>query len=375
MATLNQKINLLKGLINGEIIRTGPFPFHVVVDVTRRCNLRCIGCRFHSSLAQRPSAGDQNVIDMPFDLFDSLCGELKEMKTTALFLMGEGEPFLYDHILDAVYTAKRAGFRTTIITNGTLLDRDRIQSLMDLGLDGLQVTLWSGCGEGYEQQYPGTDPDNFKKVVDGLKLVHTLKSEQKKKFPLVTLHHPINRHNFQNIDAIVNLALEAGCNAISFSPFLSANVTLDSYLLSPGQEKSLFIYLRRLEKRIKSLPLAHNIGRVLLRYKSGRIPGHLSPCYIGWIHTRVKVDGTVIPCGFCDISMGNLRERSFRKIWNDSPYRDFRRQFLTRDELQFLNRCNCEFCCYTQDNLRIHRLFRWLSPFCFHHRNEVNSEV
>jgi len=33
------------------------------------------------------------------------------------------------------------------------------------------------------------------------------------------LHHPINRHNMQRIEAIADLATQAGCSGVSLSPF------------------------------------------------------------------------------------------------------------------------------------------------------------
>jgi MoaA/NifB/PqqE/SkfB family radical SAM enzyme len=193
MATLSQKIRLLKGLLTGEVAYTGPF--HVTMDVTRRCNLQCLGCRYHSPEVSRPSPGDQTVLDISYDLVEKLCKEFRTMNTRTLFLMGEGEPFLHPRIFDIISTARGNGFHVTLITNGTLLNRDRVRSLLDSKLDALQVSLWASSPEEYKQQYPGTDSDNFITVVSGLKLLTSLKAEKHSRFPSVILHHPINRYN------------------------------------------------------------------------------------------------------------------------------------------------------------------------------------
>ena len=364
MATFYQKTKLLKGLLTGEIAYTGPF--HVTVDITSRCNLHCVGCRFHSFEVRRPSPGDQSVPDISFDMLKDLCDEIRKMNSRTLFLMGEGEPFLHDRIFEIIAMAKRAGFHVMIITNGTLLNQEKIKSLLNSRLDVLQVSLWGSSPQEYEQQYAGSDPNNFEKVVDGLKLLKFLKAERKSKHPIVTLHNPINRHNVKKIDAMVDLALVTGCDAISFSPFLSTKGRLSSYSLSQDEERTLYLSLAKMKKRLRSLPLSHNIDRTLLRYRTGRKVGNKwrLPCYMGWAHVRVRVDGTVVPCGPCNIPMGNLKENNFHEIWNGSPYRIFRRQASTRESLATLGeQCDCEFCCYTEDNLQVHRLFRWLSPF------------
>ena len=365
MATLYQKTNLLRGLISREIAYTGPF--HVSVDVTRRCNLKCLGCRYHSTEVNRPSPTDHRVVDVSFDMLERLCQELRAMNTRTLFLMGEEEPFLHNRIYDIIAMAKRSGFHVTVITNGTLLNESRIKSIINSQLDTLQVSLWASSSREYERQYPGADINNFEKVVNGLKLVQSFKAGRKKNKPAVTLHHPINRNNFQKIDAMGDLALLTGCDTISFSPFLSTQGKLSSYSLSPDEEKSLFLTLAKIKNQMRSMHLNHNIGRTLLRYQVGMKKGmkYKLPCYIGWYHTRIKIDGTVLPCGQCNIPMGNLKINSFREIWNSLSFRTFRRQTMTCEGLASLDQqCDCEFCCYTEDNLHIYRLFKWISPLC-----------
>jgi hypothetical protein len=54
------------------------------------------------------------------------------------------------------------------------------------------------------------------------------------------------------------------------------------------------------------------------------------PCTVGWIYSRVMVDGSVIPC--CRGSkkpLGSLHEKPFRAIWSSAPYREFRQKALT----------------------------------------------
>ena len=68
-------------------------------------------------------------------------------------------------------------------------------------------------------------------------LMADLKAQQKSKFPLVDLHFPINRINFRDINAMADLAIETGCNRVSFAPMYSANEILDSYLPSRQSKK------------------------------------------------------------------------------------------------------------------------------------------
>ena len=363
MATLDEKINLLRGLLTGEVAKTGPF--YVDIDLTRRCNLQCLGCPYHSPHVNDTSLQNPAMMDISSDLFKRLCSELKTMNTHSLILQGAGEPLLHPDVFEMISAAKAAGFHVTLITNGTLLDRDIIQALIDARLDTLKVSLWASSTEQYQQNYPGTNPDNFREVVDGLKLLASLKAERNSILPMVQLHHPINRYNFQTIDTLVDLALRTGCTGLSFAPFRSFGVgALASFMLSAGEEQLVQLSLLQARRRLNSLSMSHNIDEVLMRYELGSAVWQKLPCYIAWIHARIRVDGTVQPCGSCNVAFGNLYENTLHQVWNGSAIRAFRRQTLTCKGLASISEpCGCHFCCYVGDNMRVHRFFRWLSPF------------
>lgn len=368
MTTLLEKIKLLRGLLTGERAFTGPF--HVTVDLTRRCNLQCFGCRYHSPQVDFPSSGDQAMRDIPFDVIKKLCVDLKAMGTSDLILTGEGEPLLYPHFFDVVSEIKETGFYLILITNGTLLNEDTIRALMDARLDALRVSLWASLSDQYQQFHTGTNPDNFRKVVEGLKLLRRLKAERKSAFPIVRIHYVINRHNFWSIEEIVDLARTTGCDALSFAPFKTWRGQLTAASLSPEEEKSLELSLLRVRKRLQALSIKHNINDVILRYRIGEAVWKKLPCYIAWFHARIKLDGVVLPCDPCDLPMGNLNENRFPEIWNGSAYRAFRRSTFTCEGLAIMSaHCDCCFCCHLVHNARTHRIFRWASPFARQFRN------
>ena len=368
MATLLQKIKLLKGLLSGEFAYTEPF--YVTVDLTSHCNLRCLGCPYHSPYVKTAPPDHSAIANIPIHLIERLCKELKPMDTPTLTLAGTGEPLLHPDILNLISAVKAAGFNTTLLTNGTLLERTLIQTFIDLKLDVIRISLWATSPKQYQQNSPGTDPDNFQRVIEGMKLVARLKAERKSKFPSVVLHFPINRNNFQDINSLVDLALATGCNGVSFTPMFNWGGTLTPYVLSPGEEKSVRQSLKLLRKRIHSLSLEHNIDKTLLRYRVGRTFWQKMPCYIPWLHAQIMVDGTVRHCCRCDLSFGNLQNNSFHEIWNGSAIRTFRLKAIRSNKLPFLREhCDCDFCCFVGDNARVHRFFKWFLPFLRHPRS------
>ena len=57
--------------------------------------------------------------------------------------------------------------------------------------------------------------------------------------PSVILHHPINRNNFENVNDMVDLAYQAGCNALTFSPLKCWWGSLGSVSLSQDGGKPI----------------------------------------------------------------------------------------------------------------------------------------
>jgi MoaA/NifB/PqqE/SkfB family radical SAM enzyme len=363
MATFIEKARLLQGYLRGDVAYAGPF--WVIAVITRRCNLRCVGCRFHSPLLDdQGQEAPREGKDMPLPLFERLCEELEMMGTRSITITGEGEPLLHPSFSEILSTAKTAGLQVTLVTNGTLLEGTVIEHLVKSGLDKLKVSLWAGTPEVYEKMYPGIDPSNFSRIVDSMKLLANLKTRKRSRVPHVVLHHPVNRTNVHTIDSMVDLARVTGCNALSFSPWRTFRGAFDSLSLTQEDEILLRTSLSRIDKRLNSLSIENNIKELEERYDIGSAGWRKLPCYMAWLHARVLTDGNVLACHRSDLSMGNLNEERLRDIWNNPAFRAFRKKASNLEGLESLSGdCDCSFCGYTMNNAEIHRYFRWISPF------------
>ncbi|MEK8019273.1 MAG: radical SAM protein [Candidatus Parabeggiatoa sp.] len=362
MATFLQKVQLLRGLLTGNAASTSPF--FVTLDVTSRCNLQCLGCPYHSESAKGlPTPRNPGMMDMTIDFVKHLCNELKTTKTRSIVIEGSGEPFLNPHIFDMISVIKAAGFQLTLLTNGTLLDRNGIQRLVDAKVDTIKVSLWASSIKEYRLNYPGVNPTkNFKKVLDGLQLFSDIKAEQKSHFPVVWIHNPITPHNFRSINAMVDLAIKMKCNGLSFYPMTNFfRETLNS-TFSVDEEQLIYDSIMDAKKRLDTHSMQHNVSNVLIHREIGEKVWEKFPCYITWIHARFRADGTATPCCRCNQVLGNLNLTSFQKFWNRSTIHAFRRQTATREGLIALN-SDCRFCPHFLDNARIHQVLKWLSPF------------
>jgi MoaA/NifB/PqqE/SkfB family radical SAM enzyme len=365
MREVLNKLKLLKGLLRGDFAYAGPS--YICVDATNRCNLHCLCCAYHSPLSDKAVTATQ---DIDPELFKRLCRDAKALGTNMIVIQGEGEPLLHPGIFDLIETAKAGGFITKMFTNGTLLDDLRIKAILDSGLDSLKLTLWASSPEQYEKNYPGSDKANFTKVKDGLKRLAESKSARKQKTPLIELRHPINRHNYQTLEQMVDFSQDYGCDKIVFSVTHATHgqEIFRSFMLTPEEEKIVCASLNRLKPKLKSLSIQHNLNEILTRYRLGEAVWEKTPCYIGWIHARIKTDGSALACNPCEnASMGNLYQNGFQDIWNNEQIRGFRSKAMTFQGCASLSQeCDCHFCCHAWNNYRIHRIVKWLLPFNLH---------
>jgi MoaA/NifB/PqqE/SkfB family radical SAM enzyme len=362
--TLGDKIALVRGIITGERARIGPF--HVTIDASSRCNLRCLGCRYQDPQINFPSPGEESQKDIPFELIQLLCAELKEMGTNAMILTGEGEPFLHPQLSEIIAAIKSNGYHLTLRTNGTLMTEENVHHLIDNEVDILKVSLWASDQVEYQKLYPGVRPETFEKTLDGFCLVDRIKRERKSPLPKLAIHHVVTRHNYRTVDRMIDLAHSKGVDAVYFAPFKAWQGTLTDEFVPEANGAELKRLLNIAREKAGDLGVEHNIQGALLRFEVGNNVWETFPCYIGWFHARVKLDGTVLPCDPYEKPMGNLKRNGIREIWEGPRYREFRRRGLTCASLAELGKySDCGFCCHLVNNARFHSAAKWLKPFIF----------
>jgi MoaA/NifB/PqqE/SkfB family radical SAM enzyme len=253
-----------------------------------------------------------------------LCHALPRLGTREMILTGEGEPLLHPQLPEIVSLFKEAGLYVHLFTNGTLLDETTARGLIDAGLDILRVSLWAASPQEYEKCYPGVDPSKLEKTLNGVRLVSSLKAERETSVPSIVLTGPLNKHNRQGIEDKIRLAHEIGADAVTFSPFRVWSDEFSSDALSGPEIDEACHDLAESRRLVESLGMSHNLEEAILRFQLKESFWGDIPCYIGWLHAHITVDGTVVPCGACPIPLGSLDDSDFEDIWNGPRYREFR---------------------------------------------------
>ena len=361
MATLKSKLALLRGLLSRDTAYTGPA--WVSLDVTRRCNTVCLGCFYHCIQPRDPSPGDPEVKDLPFELAERLSKEWVQLHTPEVILLGEGEPLLHPRYLDVIGVFKKTGLRVQSFTNGTLLDQEMAERLVDSGLDVLNVTLWAVNEAEHAYWHPGESLSYLDRRRRGLERLASAKSRKNQSSPRVNIQLPLNRNNFTNLEERVDLVLASGCEEITLGFFRDWGGQFEDRCLLPEDGESMRAGLQSARTRFEAAGIGHNVDEYLARIRWAADAWRSVPCYAGWYQSYVKVDGTVLACGHCSLVMGNLHDHPFAEIWNGPAYKEFRRQSANPEGLLSLkDRCDCANCCLWSHNVRVHRAFRWFAP-------------
>jgi len=350
---------VIKGIRDGEKAFAGPEL--VVVDLTNRCNLACIGCWNRSPLLSDEVHGaPQPNEDLPLGLARQLIKTLAQMGVKEINFSGGGEPLLYRGLLELVRAASGEGVCCTINTNFTLMDEKLLRRIVEAGTKKILVSVWAGNPEMYRKTHPGAARGAFEHVCR--MLVELVKLRGESVFPRVTLVNVISSRNVSDFENMVKLAIELGVESVWFTPVDTPLEGMNELLLTAEQLRGLRETALRCAEKYGQLTLGdgrvfrmHQIAGFIEKISSSRAAEGFYhwdvidtlPCYAGWVTARVRVTGDVCPCCKADrFPLGNLREKNFDTIWYSERYNQFRKKAISLSKKDcYFSRIGCPRIC------------------------------
>ncbi|MDO8602992.1 MAG: radical SAM protein [Candidatus Omnitrophota bacterium] len=329
--TLNEK-NVLK-------------PSFCCVAATDYCMLRCKMCnKWHEPAPKKEELPSLDEWKNFIAGFRELVDEGFEMD------FGGGEALSMPGILDLVKFAKLKGFRTTMASNGYLIDMDMAKRIADAGLDAVSLSLDSYNPEVHDK-------------MRGVKGVH---QQVMNAIDNLTKYSPQTRKGLcciimnENLDEILNLVDWANGNKkvdwiyfmVVVQPNYSGPLTdnwVDEYqYLWPKDKSKVLAVLDELIMRKKNGSKVSNRVEHLRAYKAYfNNPQKLvnkARCIVGGKAISVNAYGFVQLCLFKDF-IGNIRQNDIRELWRSQDANLIRKKV---DECK----TNCHLllnCCYIED--------------------------
>lgn len=362
VARLLERGALLRGLLSGDTAQTGPV--YVNVDITHRCNLRCVACRWHSPLLHSTLLDREAGLDFPYEVFEPACEALGRAGTHTMIFCGAGEPFLHPRILDFIACARSNGIEVVVYTNGTLFTEERVDAVLASGLDVCRVSVWSDLGEETGSRDRLGSQQKMDAALEGLERLARRKAQAGADRPTVEVTFPIGPWNMNRLDELVGLATRGLCDRLRFSVTVDfRKEELRGYCLTTEDTARIAARLQTMKSQLDASGVEHNIVEVLRRYSLGERAWERMPCYAGWCSAFLDSDGRVHACQRSRMALGSLRDHSFLEIWNGPAYGAFRRQSLHPGGLATMQDLyDCNYCPHAVNHDRVHRIYRFVLP-------------
>lgn len=288
-------------------------PISLSFEPTTSCNLRCPECPSGLRAFTRPTGM------LKKDFFKETMDELGKDLTYLIFYF-QGEPYLNPDFLDMVKYANRKKIYTATSTNAHYLTDEMAKKTIESGLDRLIISIDGTTQDVYQQYRVG---GNLEKVLEGARNIVKWKKEMKSKTPFVIFQFLVVKPNEHQIEDVKKLGKEIGIDEVAFK-------TAQIYDYENGSNLIPTIdYYSRYAKQ--------DDGKYTIKNKM------LNHCWKLWHSCVITWDGAVVPCCFdkdADHRLGDLKEMSFKKLWQDGKYKNFRAALLkSRSEIDICKNC------------------------------------
>ncbi len=306
---------------------TQGYDFIMQWHFTERCNLRCQHCYQEGSRLQEMTLPEiKGVVAEIAEMFKAW-REAYGLEFAPSFNLTGGEPFLRADFFEIIEEIAGQGFAIFVLSNGTLVDREKAKRLAALGVKGVQISM-----EGPEEIHDrirGTG--SFAAAVAGIRDLLTAGVR-------VSLNTTLSTVNADYFHDLVELAVSLGVPELGFSrlvPWGRGRLMLEK-MLSTAQVRDF--YERILTLAVPGLeigtgdPMAAQMSHAADNGDAGPIP--LGGCSAGVSGLTLLPDGTVLACRRLNIPLGNVRQDPLREIWATSPVLE-----ALRDRSKYLGKC------------------------------------
>jgi radical SAM protein with 4Fe4S-binding SPASM domain len=204
-------------------------PIEGSIEVTARCNLRCVHCYINLPV------GDRDALRRELSLqeFRRVLDQIVDEGCLWVLFTG-GEPFIRPDFLDIYTYAKRKGLLITLFTNGTVITPRVADHLAEWRPFAVEITVYGRTQETYER-VTGV-PGSYGRCMRGIELLLDRGIPLKLKSMITTL----NRHEVWDMkeyaeevgldfrfDSMLNLRLDGDRNPAKFRTSPEEVLTLD----------------------------------------------------------------------------------------------------------------------------------------------------
>ncbi len=290
--------------MNAKAIALG-IPLGVHLDLTWRCNERCVHCYLDHD--------DRG--ELSFEEIDALLAQLADAGVFFLTLSG-GEPLLRRDLFEILRRARELTFNVKLKTNGILIRQREAALIRELGVESVQISVYSHRAEVHDAITKA--PGSLSRTIRAIRFLvsHGLK---------VTIANVLMRQNRCDYPGVRALAAELGAS-FTIDPTITPHINGDRSLLA------LNIPREDLKAVMRDPALVGNVEEYCAPPQAADADAMDGiPCSAGHSACYISPYGDVYPCVQFPLASGNIRHQRFIDIWRHSPQLEEVRSIRARD--------------------------------------------
>jgi radical SAM protein with 4Fe4S-binding SPASM domain len=305
-------------------------PTALQIEITTACNLRCTMCE-HTFMQQIGRHIKMNEFTKIID---------ENPNVQIINLTGIGEALLNPEFMKMVEYAKKKGIYVWFSDNFTLMTKERIEKILDAGVDYIVMSLDGATKETYEKIRVGA---NFEKVKENFKALMDERDKRKMVRPLMGINMVVVKDNYHEIDDVVKVAHELKAEDLMYVSIVMSDNTgnLSLWDLKGEEIKPYYDNAKKTAEELGMNVLAWPTIKLEKTEKTG--------CDYPWLNPYVGYNGDVLPCCYIpqmsdarmskENIMGNVLETPLKKIWNNEKYQEFRKKIKSKNPPTSCRQC------------------------------------
>jgi radical SAM protein with 4Fe4S-binding SPASM domain len=287
--------------------------FLLAINLTKRCNLACAHCYMDAETMQH---GGEN--ELATEEVRGLLDEIAGRSTETMVVLTGGEPLMRYDLEELVAHGTGRGLAMVVGTNGVALSDKRVQSLKAAGAMGVGISVDSLDPEKHDA-FRGLR-GAWEKTMAGIE------SCKRHGLPF-QIHFSVTEANADEVPSMIAFARAAGARVLNVFFLVCTGrgesmsdispVTYERVLnqLVAAQEQSRDLLIRaRCAPHFKRIAYQRNPASTLTRaagYEGGG-------CLAGIHYCRITPEGGVTACPYIPEEEGNIRDKKFWDIWDQS---------------------------------------------------------
>jgi pyrroloquinoline quinone biosynthesis protein E len=288
-------------------------PLALIAEVTHRCPLHCVYCSNPMQLAAAKA-------ELSTEEWASVLRQAGKLGMLHAHFTG-GEPLARSDLTELISAARAAGLYTNLITSGIGLNEQRLQALVDAGLDHIQISFQDSREEA-ANWIAGAKAHAHK-----IELSRAFREQVGRKKLAFTVNLVVHRQNLDHLEEMIAFIERLNPERVEIAHaqyYGWALANRAALLPTRAQLAKAVAIVAEAEKRFA--------GRIRI---DSVVPDYYAKypkaCMGGWGRRLMLINpaGKVLPCHAAEVlpslSFDNAREKTLEWIWQESSsFRRFR---------------------------------------------------